>query len=155
VSRGLGKTQRHVLDCLAARSGERSDYRWVSVFEIAHHARCEGELEQNGECWEWYWKCAKCNAARPTPAEAESIRRALRALGVAGLVEAKHIMEATGRHMEWVERWTYGGGMGAIRRQLFARLPLSVEEAEEERVRQRLLREQLAKKYRAQTEAAA
>ncbi len=143
MSRGLGKTQRLVLEVLA-ESGELSpEFRWVSVFEVAHRARCAGTLEQDGSLWEWSWKCDKCEAARPTPSDSESVRRAMRKLGDAGLVEVAHFVANIGRKHEWVNRRAYAG-VPAARKQIFVRLPLTTDEAEAERERERQANARLA-----------
>jgi len=143
MSRGLGKTQRLVLEVLAESAEKPPEYRWTSVFEIAHRVRCDGELEMEGSIWDWAWKCDKCDAARPTPAGSESIRRAMRKLSDASLVEVAHFVESIGRRHEWVNRQAYAS-FPAARKQIFARLPLTTDEAEAERERQRQADERLA-----------
>ena len=143
MSRGLGKTQRLVLEILAEKAAELPEYRWVSVFEIAHHVRCDGDLTTNGLSFSWEWRCAKCDAVRPTPAESESVRRAMRKLAAAGLVEADHFVENIGRRHEWVNRRAYAD-FPAARKQIFVRLPLTAKEAEEEQERRRQLDAKLA-----------
>jgi len=135
MSRGLGKTQRLVLETLAGTAADLpTEYRWVSVFEIAHAGRCDGRLDREGGAWSHTWACAECGAARPTAAESESVRRAIRKLAAAGLVEAAHFTESIGRRHEWVNRWTYSEDPTA-RKQLHARLPLTDDEAVDERRR--------------------
>jgi len=135
MSRGLGKTQRLALEVLAGKGQEPPGFRWASVFEIAHRGRCDGTLETDGEAWNWEWNCDKCHAARPTPAETESVRRALKKLASVGLIELAHFVESTGRMHEWVIRAAYPE-FPAARKQIFARLPLTDEEAEGERLKE-------------------
>jgi len=143
MSRGLGKTQRLVLEVLAERGESPPEFRWVSVFEVAHRARCDGALEEEGGDLEWEWKCNKCDAARPTPSDSESVRRAMRKLADVGLVEFAHFVENIGRKHELVNRWAYAE-FPAARKQIFVRLPLTTDEAEAERERERQANARLA-----------
>ncbi len=146
MSRGLGAVQRLVLDVLAERDEEQSEYRWAGVFEIAHRQVCGGELQWEGDWPYETWECDACAPGRPTAATQESIRRAIRTLEKAGLVETKRENEMA-PPLVWRRRWTRYVPRTTFRKQLSARLPLSVEEAEAERDRQRLLMEQLRRDF--------
>ncbi len=89
MSRGLGKAQRLVLDALRSHQQHADFYhRWLSAYEIAHFRDCGGKLELDGGRT---WRCKKCGGPHEVSlAEIESLRRAIRTLAAAGLVEAEH-----------------------------------------------------------------
>lgn len=132
MSRGLGRAQRWVLAHLAAhpphwfkqgglRGGAAAydEYHegWASVRDLAgywHHAQACGCDDVDD--------CRKLTFDVPR-AEVESIRRAVKTLELAGQVETSY-------DQTWADAGT--------RRVLYARLPLSVEQAEQVRLAQRL-----------------
>jgi hypothetical protein len=93
MSRGLGKTQRLVLDALGSHQRHADIYhRYLSACEIAHFGTCGGALRLNGASFgarRESWHCKKCGGPHEIDiAETESLRRAIRTLSKAGLVES-------------------------------------------------------------------
>jgi hypothetical protein len=136
-------TQRLVLQALAEARDREADtrFRWRPVVAITHRRFCEGALTWDGDDFEGRWVCDRCDTDRePSPADLESVRRAVRTLARSGAVEVAHFHQAC--EVRWRRRWTREIGWTA-RKMLCARLPLSVEEAEAERLAQRLADERL------------
>ena len=103
MSRGLGKSERLVLDALRLHQQYADfNHRWLSAYAIAHFRTCSGPLEYAGRAvfgrsHKKEWRCQRCGGPHEiSAAQAESLRRAIRTLAKAGLVEADHyrVLEA-------------------------------------------------------------
>jgi hypothetical protein len=98
MSRGLGKVERFILDVLRSHQQHTDFYsRWLSAYAIAHFRVCSGPLEYvrrfaaMGRSRKNEWQCKRCGGPDEiSAAEAESLRRAIRTLAKAGLVEVEH-----------------------------------------------------------------
>lgn len=149
MSRGLGRTQRVVLDALGEQQDREPEWRWMSVREIVHREQCASGLEWDGDYRGGEWRCETCGAPEPSAAVVESVRRAIRTLSKSHLVETGHFTNPSGRKIsgtayEWEhdgERGHYAG-TDSMRKQLYARLTLTTEErqAEDERREARMQR---------------
>lgn len=97
MSRGPGHIQRAVLDALTG-TGEWDGRpeRAVSAVEVAHWS--------SDERYEW--------DTRPTPAQVEAARRALKALEARGLLESWP--EANHDGPPWLTRWYRLTGPGGV-----------------------------------------
>jgi hypothetical protein len=83
VSRGLGRTQRFVLDVLAERQRDQPWNGWEYVRSIAGDRRHQEACSEDDHRW--------CEWDPPTPADVESVRRAVRTLERAGAVETRYV----------------------------------------------------------------
>jgi hypothetical protein len=97
MSRGLGKVERLVLDALRSHQQHADFYhRWLSAYVIPHFRVCSGPLDYAGRdafsrSRKKEWRCQRCGGPDViSAAEAESLRRAIRTLAKAGLVEVEH-----------------------------------------------------------------
>jgi hypothetical protein len=142
MSRGLGKTQRLVLESVEAKQSKPIGYRYVTAYEIAHRRICAGTLEWDGDDFTGEWACEVCGGEREAgAADIEAVRRAIRTLGKAGRVEVAHYHHPT--EIKWKNRWVYFS-RGTARKMLMARLPLTAEEKAEEEEAMRRFRAALA-----------
>jgi hypothetical protein len=141
VSRGLGSIQRLVLAELQCQRTSESGppFHWAGVLsltgQIVHGRLCDVDA-----CEGW------CSFGdRVTRADVETVRRAVKRLAAVELVETRHRLVLTqSRHVLPRRERVYADDRrvaDAYRRMLEARLPLSVEQREQERVHQ-LLRAQ-------------
>lgn len=121
MSKGLGAAQRFVLAYLGENNDGNPWTRWTEADWIArtrlHRATCNDDDDHRA--------CSMDE--KPSAAEIESIRRAIRTLARAGHLESRRI-----------DVGYFGGGM---RWKLQARLPVSVDERETEQAHQRLREE--------------
>jgi hypothetical protein len=126
MSRGLGKSERLVLDALELHQHYADfNHRWLNACAIAHFRACSGQLEYAGRPVfgrdrKTKWRCQRCGGPREiSMAETESLRRAIRTLAKAGRIEAIHYPV------------------------LRARLPLTADEKEREAEEAVLIRQQV------------
>jgi len=147
MSKGLGHTQKLVLDVLREHHGEKPSFRWVDARTVAHRRVCDGVVEYDeGASRGKEWRCPVCGGKRvPTEADVETIRRAIRTLAKRGVVEVDHYERETERTTTWWwdrrERRTTDP---AYRKMLVARLTLTPEEQKDEEERHKRLLEAVA-----------